>query len=347
MRALVVDDDRAWQQILAELLVDAGLTVDVAADLRAAVASLRLNPHRLAVVDLSLGGSDHRNEDGLAVLDAVRRHDPGCATILLSGFATVELAVAALKEHGAHTCLRKERFRRAEFRKVVQEVLALPLAPGYGGSLETHPVVGAPSGVSTAAASTVTVMVVEDDAGWRSILAELLTDAGYQVRLASSYGEAFGHLKRGACTLAVVDLSLTGAMAGDQSEEGYRLLAASRQLGIPAVVVTGSARAPDAERAWDDYGIVAFLEKRTFDRRAFVASVAEALAKPPAVPSSLDALTGREREVLDLLVQGLTNKQIADRLVISPNTVKRHLKAVFAKLEVNTRAAAVAKAMGD
>ena len=57
--------------------------------------------------------------------------------------------------------------------------------------------------------------------------------------------------------------------------------------------------------------------------------------------------TDRDREVLDLLVQGLTNKQIADRLFISPNTVKRHLKAVFAKLEVNTRAAAVAKAMGE
>ena len=345
MRALVVDDDRAWQQILAELLVDAGLTVDVAADLKTAVASLRLNPHRLAVVDLSLGGSDHRNEDGLAVLDAVRRHDPGCATILLSGFATVELAVAALKEHGAHTCLRKERLRGGVFRNVLHVFRALPLSTCYGGVPETRPLSGAPGG-AIPASSAATVMVVEDDAGWRSILAELLADAGYQVRLASSYGEAFGHLKRGACTVAVVDLTLTGAMAREHVEEGYRLLAASRQLGVPAVVVTGSARVHDAERAWDDYGIVAFLEKRTFDRRAFVASVAEALAKPPAVATSLDALTDREREVLDLLVQGLTNKQIADLLFISPNTVKRHLKAVFAKLEVNTRAAAVAKAMG-
>ncbi len=352
MRALVVDDDRAWQQILVELLVDAGLTVDVASDLRQAVASLRLNPHRLAVVDLSLGGTDHRNEDGLAVLDAVRRHDPGCATILLSGFATVELAVAALKDHGAHTCLRKERFRRAEFRKVVQEVLAMPLAPGYGDSPRARAVTAgqalapAASGGMPAGAAVPAVLVVEDDAGWRSILAELLTDAGYQVRLASSYGEAFGHLKRGACGVAVVDLTLSGAAPAERGEEGYRLLAASRQAGIPAVVVTGSSRTIDAERAWGDYGIVAFLEKRTFDRRAFVEVVASALTAAPTAPSSLDALTDREREVLDLLVQGLTNKQIADRLVISPNTVKRHLKAVFEKLGVNTRAAAVGKATG-
>ena len=53
--------------------------------------------------------------------------------------------------------------------------------------------------------------------------------------------------------------------------------------------------------------------------------------------SDLESLTDREGDVLDLLVQGLTNNQIAERLVISPNTVKRHLKAIFAKLGVSTR----------
>jgi RNA polymerase sigma factor (sigma-70 family) len=58
----------------------------------------------------------------------------------------------------------------------------------------------------------------------------------------------------------------------------------------------------------------------------------------------LATLTPREREVLDLLAQGLTNKEIAEALVISDNTVKRHLKAIFAKLDVSTRAAAAARA---
>jgi DNA-binding NarL/FixJ family response regulator len=44
--------------------------------------------------------------------------------------------------------------------------------------------------------------------------------------------------------------------------------------------------------------------------------------------------------------QGLTNKEIAQRLVISDNTVKRHLKGIFVRLEVNTRSAAAAKAAG-
>jgi len=43
----------------------------------------------------------------------------------------------------------------------------------------------------------------------------------------------------------------------------------------------------------------------------------------------------------------MTNKEIADALVITNNTVKRHLKAVFEKLEVHTRAAALSKAKGN
>jgi NarL family two-component system response regulator LiaR len=57
-------------------------------------------------------------------------------------------------------------------------------------------------------------------------------------------------------------------------------------------------------------------------------------------------LTDREREVFDLLAQGKTNKEIAEVLFITTNTVKRHLKSVFEKLDVHTRSAAAAKAIG-
>ena len=55
-------------------------------------------------------------------------------------------------------------------------------------------------------------------------------------------------------------------------------------------------------------------------------------------------LTAREAEVLALVAEGLTNRQIAERLVLSQNTVIRHVANIFAKLEVNSRAAAVAVA---
>jgi len=353
LRALVVDDDPSWQQILSEILTDQGLAVDVAGSLDAAVTCLRAAPHRLAVVDLSLGREDHRNQEGLAVLEALRRHDPSCTALLLSGYATVELAVSALTEYGAFTCLRKESFRRSDFRQVLRQALAS--APGAVSEARPAPAGQpaerreAPPGAAAAqtppglaAAPARQALVVEDDAGWGSILSELLGEAGFGVDLCRSYGEALGYLRRGVYTLAVVDLTLASSLAPDDNVDGLRLLGAIRKAGAPAIVVSGSALPSHVERAYAEHGIVAFLEKRAFGREAFRRAVAEATRLPGAEEG---ALTARELEVLALLRQGLINKEIAAALVISDNTVKRHLKAIFLKLDANTRAAAVAKAI--
>jgi DNA-binding NarL/FixJ family response regulator len=61
-------------------------------------------------------------------------------------------------------------------------------------------------------------------------------------------------------------------------------------------------------------------------------------------PTSGRLLTAREREVLALMADGRTNRQIAEQLVLSDKTVKRHLSNIFDKLGVNSRAAAVRSA---
>jgi ActR/RegA family two-component response regulator len=124
VRALIVEDDHAWQQILSEILTDAGLTVDVTQSMETALTRLSGAPYRLAVVDLSLDSNDHHNQDGLRVLEAVRRHNPGCVSLLLTGFATAQITEHALTELGVFACLRKENFRRAEFRELVSRALA-------------------------------------------------------------------------------------------------------------------------------------------------------------------------------------------------------------------------------
>ena len=197
IRTLVIEDDASWQQILSEILSDMGLMVDAASNLEDALKILKSEPHRLAIVDLSLAGSDHHNYDGLRILEAVRRLDPGCQTILLTGFATVELAVSVLTEYGAFTFLRKENFHRAQFRELI--IRALASAPSIENS-HTKPseqTAGAfPETGKEIEGQDNQVLVVEDDAGWRSILSELLEDAGYMVRLCASFGDALGYIRR-------------------------------------------------------------------------------------------------------------------------------------------------------
>jgi len=354
-RALIVEDDRAWQEILSEILGDSGLAVDVAPSLETALGVLRAYPHRLAVVDLSLSGKDPHNQDGLRVLEAVRMQDPGCTAVLLTGFATVELAVSALTQYGAFTCLQKENFQRSHFREIVHRALASapqtrsPRTESRSGGMEIPGtnLLGEerPGGIGDKA------LVVEDDAGWRSILFELLADNGYQVRLCGSYGDALGWLRREKFNLAVIDLSLGGSEGWTPEEpqtvlEGYRLLEVARQEGIPSIVVSGVAAPTEIERVYREQGVFAFLEKQAFDRHTFLRTVRDARASALA-GDKLESLTEREREILELLAQGNTNQEIADRLVISINTVKRHLKAIFRKLEIHTRSAAAARAAGS
>lgn len=351
LRCLVVDDDLAWQQILNELLNDCGLAVDIAQNLPEAEGRLRTSVYRLAVVDLSLAGSDHHNRDGLRILDAVRQYQPGCVAVLLTGFANVELAVSALQKHGAYTCLRKESFRRVEFRELINHILALPppaplqAASRFAGVVKpAESELQAAGSPAPAAAAPELALVVEDDAGWRSLLSELLAEAGFDVHASSSYGEALGQLKRERYRLAVADLSLASSLQPDYNLDGYRLLASTHKAGIPTIIVSGFADLTLIEQAYAEQKIFACLEKQAFDRRAFLQVVRNALAASP-VDAGVEILTERELEVLLRLTQGLTNKEIAGALFITTNTVKRHLKSIFEKMEVNTRAAASARAI--
>ncbi len=68
-------------------------------------------------------------------------------------------------------------------------------------------------------------------------------------------------------------------------------------------------------------------------------------AETEADRAPVEALTAREREVLELVSQGLPNKAIATRLGLSDHTVKFHLSSIFSKLGVSTRTEAVRRAV--
>jgi DNA-binding NarL/FixJ family response regulator len=68
------------------------------------------------------------------------------------------------------------------------------------------------------------------------------------------------------------------------------------------------------------------------------------LAGSRPAPDTFPQLSAREREVLDLIAAGLSNRQIAERLVLAPKTVRNNVSTVFAKLQVADRAQAIVRA---
>ena len=342
--ALLVEDDPSWQELLSEILRDYGLQLDITDNLNGSIELLKKVAYRLAIVDLSLAGKDHHNQDGLEVLAAIRRQLPGCTSILLTGHASVELAVSAIQDYGAYTCLQKENFRRADFRDIVHQALAAQ-SPAKIKDVATDKKTGEDTSAGQQAPSIETsfglALVIEDDAGWHSLLTELLNDCGYQVHVSTSYGEAQGLLKREHFQLAIADISLASSLEPEQNRDGYLLLKTIQGAKIPTIVVSGSANPQLIDQAYAEYEIFACFEKQSFRRKAFTDTVQQVTEHT----SLAHNLTERELEVLALLAQGLGNKEIASQLFITTNTVKRHLKSIYARLGVNTRAAASAYAI--
>ena len=342
LMALLVEDDPSWQAILKEILNDYGLRADCTDNLQNAIKMIRATNYRLAIVDLSLSGKDHHNHDGLEVLSAIQRFAPGCKSILLTGHASVEIAVTAIQEYNAMTCLQKEYFRRSEFREIISQALVTPdsvIAEISESDTELKS-----SGLNSKSSSKNQLLplaiVVEDDAGWRSLLTELLLDSGFEVRASSSYIEAIGLLNREQFQLAIADISLASSLEPKNNQDGYRLLKNTLKANIPTIIVSGFADPDLIDKAFSEHKIYACFEKQAFDRKSFIQTIKN-VCENSQIHSNL---TKREIEVLSLLAQGLGNKEIAMNLHISTNTVKRHLKSIYSKLEVNTRAAASAYA---
>ena len=284
---------------------------------------------------------DHKNQDGLKVLNAIKQSLPNCVSILLTGYASVELAVNVIQDYGAFTCLRKETFRRVDFREVIRQALASP--QGLKDEIaHTKASLVNPTKKETPRTQTFGLtLLVEDDAGWRSLLSELLTESGFKVQTCTSYGEAQGLLKRERFQLAIVDLSLANSLKPTHNQDGYHLLAKIHEADIPTIIVSGSASLDLIDQAYSEHNVFACLEKQSFERGIFLETLHKIITQHEIDKN----LTQRELEVLALIAQGYGNKEIATRLFISTNTVKRHLKSIFAKLDVSTRAAASAYAM--
>ena len=181
------------------------------------------------------------------------------------------------------------------------------------------------------------ILIAEDDHGLRQLVAELLVGAGYAVREAASGEHALELAREEPPAVALLDVRLPGI----SGYEVCRVLKGTLGAAVPVMFMSGE-RTEAFDRVAGLYlGADDYLTK-PFAPDELVARV-HALARrsPGRAPSTL---TSRELEVLWLLADGLSQAEIARRLVISPKTVGTHIEHIFLKLGVRSRAQAVAVA---
>jgi RNA polymerase sigma factor (sigma-70 family) len=176
--------------------------------------------------------------------------------------------------------------------------------------------------------------VVEDDALLGRALTRLLTSAGHRVELHDRVAALLDRPLPDAPACLVLDLHLPDG-------SGFDVLDHVEALGesLPAVVITAHGDVPTTVRAMK-HGAIELLEK-PFDNRRLLEAVAAGLDRSARergerrrrqyARDRLAALSAREREVFDLVVEGLPNKRVASRLGVSEQTVKVHRMRIMEK----------------
>ena len=186
-----------------------------------------------------------------------------------------------------------------------------------------------------------TVYVVDDDSSTRELLAWLMKREQLGVQTFAAARAFLDSYAPGAPGCLLLDLDMPG-MSGLDLQRSLK----AAGVALPVIFLSGRADVPKAVRAVKE-GAVDFIEK-PFDYKQVVALVRECIARDAAQRASaerLAQLTQREREVLDLVVAGKTNRDIAEVLDISVKTVEAHRSKLMEKVEAESVAELVQAAL--
>ena len=197
--------------------------------------------------------------------------------------------------------------------------------------------------------NALTVFIIDDDAAVRDALGLSLGVRGYRTAIfadAESFLQAYQSDWRG-CIL--IDIRMPGM-------DGLALQKRLLELGcaLPVIVMTGHGDVGSAREAFKSRALD-FLEK-PLDQSKLIAAIDDALLRNETVQQAADTehafaallatLTPREREVMEMIVAGRHNRDIADEMGISARTVEVHKARVMQKLKVDSIAQLVRLSLG-
>ncbi|MEN5178908.1 response regulator transcription factor [Comamonas sp. 4034] len=185
------------------------------------------------------------------------------------------------------------------------------------------------------------IHLVDDDAAVRDSLALLIGTVGLRVQPWSDPQVFLSQFERGDVGAIVLDVRMPGT-------SGLAVLDMLVAQGVdqPVIMLTGHGTVEMCRRAFKA-GAAEFLEKPVDDElliEALQAAVRQHVRSRERLQADRQAreryaqLSGREREVLGLIVAGLTNKEIGRALTLSPRTVETHRANLFAKLGADSLA---------
>ncbi len=215
-----------------------------------------------------------------------------------------------------------------------------------------------PDKETSVAANDIRVSIVEDDDWFRENLTKIIREArGF--RLAGAHRNAEAALEKlpgEAADVVLMDIALPGLNGIECVQQLKAKCPEANVLMITVYEETDKIFA--ALRA----GASGYLLKRSSPEELLEAiadmhqggapmssSVARRVVKffgqepPPQAEAEAVGLSSREREILDLLVEGRANKEIADRLDVSVHTVRMFIRRIYKKMHVHSRGEAVAR----